>query len=161
MIGQYSKVAREEAIVFAKKCHQVQTDRASDEFIALSQLRALDVGEATLLTATKGMGAFVLMTGDKRCLTALADGSGIDEIQERLKGRVICLEQVILLLIRRSRFEFIKQQVLSSLEIDKAIGACFGSGELATETNVVLALEGYIEDLKQDAPGLLADISQF
>jgi hypothetical protein len=158
VIRRYSQVAREQAIAFAENCQKVHADVGSDEFIALSRLKHLDAGEAGLLTATKNVTAFVLVTGDKRCLSALASGVGIESIQQRLQGRVICLEQVILRLIRSLGFEVVKAQVLAAWDCDKSLQACFGSREQAAEANVVEALEGYIAALMLEAPGLLADM---
>jgi hypothetical protein len=78
-----------------------------------------------------------------------------------LAGRVICFEQMVLLLIRRLGFERVKAQVVPMRECDTALRVCFGSGERATEENVVMALSGYIEDLRGQAPGLLADMGWF
>jgi hypothetical protein len=68
---------------------------------------------------------------------------------------------VILVLIQLLGFEVVKARVVPMRDCDKSLKACFGSGELATEKNVVEALEGYIAALRQSAPGLLADMGQF
>jgi hypothetical protein len=158
VLAKYSQVIRERSIAFVQRCEVVQPS-VSDEF---RELRSrLDAGEATLVAATREINSFVLMTGDKRCLQVLAVQADLIEVTERLQGRVICLEQVILLLIRSVGFDRVKQRVLPEVECDMALRACFGSGEAAIEENVVAALEGYIEALRQDAPGLLADLSGF
>ncbi len=156
--AKYDESIRDRAIAFVKTCQMV-TPEVSDEFTVLERL--LDVGEATLIAATRGVASFVLMTGDKRCLQVLAVQTDLAEVSERLQGRVICLEQVILRLIQRSGFDWVKARVVPMMACDMALQACFGSGELATEKNVVVALEGYIATLRQDAPGLLADLEQF
>jgi hypothetical protein len=156
--AKYDELIRDRAIEFVKSCQMV-IPQESDEFKVLE--RFLDVGEATLIAATRDVPSFVLMTGDKRCLQSLAVRSEISEAYERLQGRVICLEQVLLLLIRRSGFDWVKARVLPMRDCDQSLKACFGSGTLAIEENVVAALEGYIEALRQAAPGLLADLSGF
>ena len=155
---KYSNVTRERAIDFVKGCQTVKPV-ASPEFIVLDQM--LDVGEAALLAATCEVSPFIFMTGDKRCLRDLAKKVELAEVAERLRGRVICLEQVILLLIRQQGVETIKQQVLPMLDCDTSLKACFGSGEKAIEQNVVEALEGYVTDLDKSSVGLLADLSKF
>lgn len=156
--AKYSAEIRARAIDFIKDCQTVNP-AASPEFIGLSQM--LDLGEATLVAATREVSTFVLMTGDKRCLQALAAQVDMMAVRERLQGRIVCLEQVILLLIRDMGFERVLQQVLPAVDCDTALRACFGSGELALERNVIEALEGYVEALRHDAPGLLADMDQF
>jgi hypothetical protein len=155
---KYSEVVRDRAIEFVKACQTIVPE-VTGEFIVLNRL--LDVGEATLVAATCEVLPFVLMTGDKRCLQVLAAQVELAEVRERLQGRVIFLEQVILRLIQRSGFDWVKARVVPMMVCDMALQACFGSGALATETNVVEALEGYIATLRQDAPGLLADLEQF
>ena len=113
------------------------------------------------MAATREVSPFVLMTEDKRCLVAVATQFELAEVSERLRGRVISCEQVMLLLIRQQGFEAIKQHVLPMLDCDMSLKACFGSGEKAIEENVVLALEGYITTLDKSAIGLLADLSKF
>ena len=154
----YSEVIRKRAIDFVKGCQTVNPV-ASPEFVVLE--RMLDVGEATLVAATRQISPFVLMTGDKRCLQALATQVELAEDAERLRDRVICLEHVILLLIQRMGFEMVKMRVLPEIACDTSLKACFGSGEKAIEENVVLALEGYITALNKLAIGLLADLSKF
>ena len=155
---KYSEVGRERAIGFVDGCQTVNP-LPSPEFDVLQQ--RLDVGEATLIAATREVDPFVLMTGDKRCLQDLAMQVELAEVTERLWGRVICFEQVILLLIRQQGFETIKKHVLPMLDCDMSLKACFGSGEKAIEKDVVSALEGYVTALEKSAIGLLADLSQF
>lgn len=153
---KYSQSVRDRAIQFVNNCQPVIVSDC-DEFDVLTQL--LDVGEATLVMATLDSDSFILMTGDKRCLQTVATRPEIADAYERLQGRVICLEQVLLRLIRSVGFEVVKARVIVAWDCDTAIKACFGSGMAATEAQVVDALDGYIEALRQDAPGLLADLS--
>jgi hypothetical protein len=157
---RYSEQGRFRAVAFVKSCQTI-VEEGGDEFERLQATDGIDIGEARLLAATSGLANFVLMTGDKRCLQVLAAQAELAEVRQRLQGRVICLEQVILRLIQRSGFDWVKARVVPMMACDTALQACFGSGELATETNVVEALEAYITALRQDAPGLLADMGQF
>jgi hypothetical protein len=116
-------------------------------------------GEQRLILATRSTPDFWLLTGDKVCIRALPQLK--PEIYRRLAGRVICLEQVVWLLIGRLGFERVQAQVVPMQDCDTALRACFGSGERATEENVVMALEGYVEALWRLAPGLLADMGKF
>lgn len=102
------------------------------------------------------MESFYLITGDKRCLIALAEASQLVEIRQRLLGRVICLEQIILKLIETQGFNEVLVKVLPGREYDTALKAIFGSGEKATQENVLQMLEGYIGKLRIKTSGLLA-----
>ena len=154
------KEGRERAIAFVKDCQKASAEN-SNELELLQTIDGIDIGEATLLAATQNLSTFVFMTGDKKCIASLGNASEIETTYQRLQGRVICLEQVILLLIQRLGFEMVKSRVLPTIDYDKSLKTCFGSGNLAIETNVVMTLENYIKDLRQKAPGLLADMSQF
>jgi hypothetical protein len=71
------------------------------------QIVNIDRGEALLISATANVDVFWLTTGDKRCINAVAS-SGLEDIERRLAGRVVCLEQVILKLIDREGFELVR-----------------------------------------------------
>lgn len=116
-------------------------------------------GEQRLILATQSTPDFLLLTGDKVCMTAMMKLK--PEIYDRLSGRVICLEQIVLLLIQQLGFAVVLENVLPMRDVDTVLRACFGSGERSTERNVTIALDGYIKVLRQQAPGLLADIKQF
>lgn len=98
------------------------------------------------------------MTGDKNCLRALAAAPELGKIRQRLKGRVVCLEQLILRLVETQAFDEILTKVLPGREYDTALKAVFGSGERATRENVLQALRGYIENLRSETEELLVDI---
>jgi hypothetical protein len=160
---QYSDVIWDAGIAVVSGCKPIQVERDAAclaEIEYLSQFQnEIHAGEQQLILATRSAPDFVLLTGDKVCMRALPQLKA--EIYGRLVGRVICFEQVVLLLIRRLGFERVRGQVLPMVGCDTALRACFGSGERATEENVVMALSGYIDDLRRQAPGLLADIEQF
>jgi hypothetical protein len=160
---QYSDLIWDAGIAVVSGCQPIRVERDAGclaEIEYLSQFQnEIHVGEQELILATRSTPDFLLLTGDKVCMGALPQLK--PEIYGRLVGRVICFEQVVLLLIRRLEFERVKAQVVPMRECDTALRACFGSGEQATEENVVMALSGYIEDLRVQAPGLLADMGWF
>jgi hypothetical protein len=159
----YSDVVWDAVIAVVNGCRPIRVERDVDclaEIEYLSQFQnEIHVGEQKLILATQSAPDFLLLTGDKVCMRALPQLKA--EIYGRLTGRVICFEQVVLLLISRLGFECVKAQVVPMRECDTALRACFGSGDRAEEENVVAALEGYIEDLRREAPGLLADMGRF
>jgi hypothetical protein len=160
---RYSDVIWDAGIAVVNACEPIHVeldDDCQDEIAFLEQFRnEIHEGERTLILSTRSEVDFLFLTGDKVCIRALSMMP--ETICQRLEGKIVCFEQVILLLIRQRGFETIKQQVLPMLDCDTGLRACFGSGERAIEENVVLALEGYIEDLERSTIGLLADLSQF
>ena len=134
------------------------TPTVDEELQRLQVVEGIDPGEEVLIVATKTEPSFYLVTGDKCCLTALATAGELQDIRGRLKGRVICVEQLILRVIETQGFELVLTKVLPARDYDTALKSIFGSGEKATRENVLLSLEAYIQDLRQVTEGLLADL---
>ncbi|OKH31990.1 hypothetical protein NIES2101_41110 [Calothrix sp. HK-06] len=113
-----------------------------------------------LISATEHEESFYLTRGDKRCIIALANSNepALVAIRERPAGKLVCLEQLILKIITVEGFDVTLVKVIPAREYDKALKAIFGSGERCTQDNVLMALSAYIQDLRDDAQGLLADI---
>lgn len=155
---KYPLEIRESAILIVERCQNIQL-QLSEELKDL-QIEGLDPGEMILISATKQEESFYLTTGDKRCITALANSTepSLVAIRERLAGKLVCLEQLILKIINVEGFDATLIKILPAREYDKALKAIFGSGERCTQDNVLMALEAYIQDLRDNAQGLLADI---
>ena len=154
---RYPLAIREKAIAVVEQCRLIDEIPINEELQSL-QIEGIDQGELVLIVATQTEPSFYLMTGDKRCLEALATAQQLVEVRQRLKGRVVCLEQLILRLIETQEFSEILTLVLPAREYDTALKAVFGSGEKATRDNVLLGLRGYIQDLRSKTEGLLMDI---
>lgn len=154
VVQKYPQAIRDSAISIVEGCTKIQPELSEE--LQILQIEGIDPGENLLISATRYEASFYLATGDKRCLTALAAEPQLAEIRQRLIGRVICLEQLILRLIYNQGFDLVLTKVLPAREYDTALKAIFGSGERATQENVLQALEGYIEDLRKTTEGLLA-----
>lgn len=153
VLQRYPQPILDSAVSIVEGCTPIRPE-VSEELQTL-QIEGIDPGEVILISATKYEEFFYLATGDKRCLTALAADPHLDSIRQRLTGRVICLEQLILKLIDTQGFDLVLTKVLPAREYDTALKTSFGSGEKATRENVLQALEGYVEDLRRTTGGLL------
>jgi hypothetical protein len=156
VVQKYPPAIRDSAISIVEGCAKIKLQ--SSQALQDLEIEGIDPGERLLIAATQDEVSFYLATGDKRCLKALAAAPQLVEIKQRLSGRVICLEQLILKLIEIKGFDEILSRVLPARNYDKALASIFGSGERATRDNVLLALSGYIEDLRRENEGFLADI---
>jgi len=154
----YPQAVREQAIAVVEQCQLIDDPPINGELQILQQVEGIDPGEGVLIAVTQTEPSFYLMTGDKRCLEALATAPQLVEVRQRLEGRVVCLEQLILRLIETQEFSKILTLVLPAREYDTALRAVFGSGERATRDNVLLGLREYIQDLRSKTEGLLVDI---
>ncbi|WP_242034288.1 hypothetical protein [Richelia sinica] len=154
------------AIAIIEKCPKIQLIAPNEELeeIRLNEIgqlqtiEGIDSGEQIIITATRFEESFYVTTGDKRWTTALTNAPQLGEIRERLIGRVICFEQLILKSIDSQGFDKVLNRVLPARYCDTALRAAFGSGEKSTEENVKQALQGYIEHLQTETKGLLAEI---
>lgn len=154
----YPQSIRDSAISIVKQC-QTANIASHQNLEILTKIEGIDPGEATLIVAaTIQDSSCYLATGDKRCLMALSAAPELANIRLRLNGRIICLEQVIKNLINTRGFQYVLSQVITAREYDKSLKAIFGSGKDSTPDNVAIALEGYIQELRKNAPGLLAEI---
>ena len=120
----------------------------SEELQLLAEIDGIDVGEAVLFSATVRFDNYLLATGDKNSLRAMASSPTCQPIARRLSGHVICLEQLVTRVIAHFGFAYVKDKVVPARSCDTALRAAFGSGDAATESNVLTALDGYINELR-------------
>lgn len=151
---QYSQETIQKAIHIAQRCQKVSI-QLCQEYELLLKINGLDPGEVSLITATAIEPSFLLTTGDKRCLEALAIDFRIRSTHQRLSGRVICLEQIFLKLTSSLGTDLVQQRVLSASGCEKAIRLSFGWSIPADEASILEGLNSYINDLQKKSQGLL------
>ena len=154
-IAKYSESVCQKAIAITQKCQKVMVENSLEAEL-LNGFAGIDIGEAALIVATRSQTDFLLLSGDKNCMTQLATIP--EQIYKRLCGRVICLEQIILKLIEVRDFVFVRDRVLPMVSCDKSLQICFGYSTPASEENVIAGLNSYINDIRQQTPNLLADL---
>lgn len=126
-----------------------------NKFIKLSKIEGIDSGEQLLYSLTPSSEDFLILTGDKVSITALNESSVISSIQRYFKNKIVCLEQILINLIRSEGFIDIKNNIEKSnfCGDDKTIKICFNQTD-AVESDVTNCLDSYISDLKKQAPNL-------
>lgn len=148
-----------EVVALVESCSTIS--ETIDDLAEAEQLEqfkeVIHEGEATLIFATRGQIDFLLLSGDKNFMKAHALIRD-QTIYNRLCGKVICLEQFVLKLIEVKGFSWVKERVLPERDCDRALKACFGSGEQATEANVKETLKNYIKEVTDAAPNLLMNL---
>lgn len=115
----------------------------------MAEVQEIDNGELRLFAATATDAQALLLTGDKRSLTALQANLPCAPIVSALEGRVICFEKLIGLLIKKRGFPVVQTRALAALDCDTALRAAFGSGPLTTEATASEALEAYERHLRE------------
>jgi hypothetical protein len=81
-------------------------------------------------------------------------------IAQRIRGHIICLEQIVKCLIQHFGFPYVKDRVVPARACDTALSAAFGSGWDATEPNVLAALDSYINELRSLPIDLLTHVDR-
>ena len=113
---------------------------------------ALDTGEAQLLSVLIKRGSPIFATGDKRAteaITALAP--------PEITGRLVCLEQIFLCLLKQVPFVDVRHKVCQEPKADKAIASCFSCASIASSgfdpASTREGLRSYIESLRKASGG--------
>lgn len=125
------------------------------EFEEMANARALelDPGESQLLAVLLLQGAKLLLTGDKRAITAI-EALG----QEGIQGRIGSLEQVLLALFEREDIDELRSAVCSEPFIDVAGTACFACHSVRVQdADIRAGLHSYIGTLKKIAPNVMCE----
>lgn len=111
----------------------------------------IDRGEALLMSLAIAIiqndQAAILFTGDKRFIHAL-DDANLSVINQTLKRRIWCLEQLVLRNIEYLGFELVRDRIVPVRDCDQAMKVVFGSGHQSTQANSILALKNYILQVK-------------
>lgn len=154
---QYPAEVRNKAIELIKDFATVTADLSNPLFSL--NIEGLDVGELTLIYEAIAEPNFYFLTGDKRCLRALVNTPELATAREKLKSRVVCLEQLIYKLIITEGFEVIRSKVTRARECNIALKVAFGSGDRSEEATVIWTLKERIKELNQECPNLLMNFS--
>jgi hypothetical protein len=150
-IQEYTLAGLERAVIFAENAIRIQ--EAPDPSIqeVLASIPNVDPeGDLILVDRAYALKDAILLTGDKRCIRAIAKNEPTRFIYDSLVNRVVCLEAVIRALMTAHGFEHIRDCVVPVTECDTALKVIFGSGKFAQHANVQAAIEGYITDLERD-----------
>ncbi len=148
--------------IFLDRVGVIDTAPPPDEQRLFDDALDIDTGEAILFSASAHYAGCLVSTGDKRSLRALATLPNAQPIIDRLAGRVICFEQIVLRIIDRFGFDLVRSKVVPASDCDTALRAAFGSGLEATEESVRHCLAAYIGYLRDETgPLLINDCEPF
>jgi hypothetical protein len=151
--AKYGVAGIARALEFVRSVNEIDSQPDVNELAILSAVEDIHSGEAIIFATTKTFGDIVLM-GDKRSLRALCSEALCANIYDRLKGRVICFEQ-ILSLTCAADFNGVKPGIVSARGCDKVLLSIFASALDTTIETVNAGLASYISDLRRDTKDLL------
>ena len=156
MVKKYGEEAVDRLLHFIEEVREI-TDLAPEDQLTFEDTVGIDPGETVILSATSLFPSYRLLTGDKRCLKALATSPECRTVALRVQGNIICFEQVLRRLIEQFGFEHVLAKVVPVSYCDTALRATFGSGMQSTVSNVVDGLDSYIRELRELPINLLID----
>jgi hypothetical protein len=122
---------------------EIDVDLANE----LLEIGDIDPGEAALFSGMLSMDAAELLTGDKRALSAFAV-SADDSYVDRLKGRCLCVESLLLDLVEQFEFDVIVECLREAVEVDVAVRVCLGSTCSASKEEFCLGLRSYAQNFE-------------
>lgn len=132
-----------------------------DEFIddkfyqSLVKIEKIDSGERVLFSVNPVINEFLVLTGDKNSVIQLGNQTNIDEIKNNLKGKVVCLEYIVLKLLELNEIgSFSKNIIESGFGGDKTLEIIFNQPNLNFE-KAKDGLISYYNDLYTQSGQLL------
>jgi hypothetical protein len=143
---------------------QQEVDLAAEfEAIALAQNLPFDAGESQMLAVVVYRTTLLIVTGDKRAVTAAAPILSACNMPSVCDGRLVCLEQIVLAILRRRSASELQSQICLERSADKVLAIVFRctSGQPAVEVDVEEGLRSYIASLRATAPNLIFDEDLF
>jgi hypothetical protein len=96
-----------------------------------------------------------LISGDKRALCALAEAEDLSAVRESVRGRIVCLEQVVLAFVRLGKFYAIREAMLRAASVDEVFGIVFSQGIQTTQEAAEAGLVSYVDDLQRVSGSIL------
>ncbi|MFB9128618.1 hypothetical protein E2553_24615 [Paraburkholderia dipogonis] len=136
---------------FLKTCPVVSQDAIAPELLdELTNIQSLDSGEAVLFAFAASNRDAVVVTGDKRAISALMNA----RVAEDLQGRVMALESLFEVMTAEE-VEPVQAKVRAKPAVDKTLSNVFGKSYAASAGSVREGLASYINHMKGQTGGLL------
>ena len=150
-IEKYTIAGLERAVRFAESATRLQSPPDPHIQDVLTGIPNIDPeGDLGLVARAYDLKDAVLLTGDKRCIRAIAANESIRFIYDSLATRVVCLEEVVRALIIHLGFVRVRAAIVPVMQCDTMLRVVFGSGMQASETAVLQALASYVTELERD-----------
>jgi hypothetical protein len=125
------------------------------EIRAQQQGVSLDSGESQLCAVVVSRIIPWLLTGDKRAIRGLQHLLAFDDRLSGLKKRVVCLEQLALIVQARGGERELRSKICAEPGVDKSLSICFSCSN--SESTASAGLQSYIAALRAEAADILAD----
>lgn len=108
----------------------------------------IDEGEALLFAKLAECSASLLTTGDQRSLIALGNAEGLQSFRDEIRGRVVCLESALLLLVKSSGSMSVGEAFQRLRGVNTKIDILFGYKIEFSDDEILRQLSSYLDDLR-------------
>jgi len=126
-------------------------ERPEDDAIlqGLISCERIDDGEALLFALLVERKNWILTTGDKQAIIALASTPGLHHIRNQVSGRIACLETLLPALLREKGIKAIAAAFNPLRSINKTLSVVFSRGAATPEALCREHLDSYLRDLEK------------
>jgi|GEM_PF-919746 len=121
----------------------------ADVMDRLIQIDRIDDGEVLLYASVHEQKCWLLGSGDKRAMTALATAESVADVRDGIAGRVISLEVVCELLLKADDVNTITKAFLPLKDVNVTLKSVFGSGGPFKTEDRLEAVASYHRDLEK------------
>ncbi len=115
----------------------------------LAKYRRIDPGEVLLLATLAERPNFFLLSGDKNWMRVLGSSLELQDIREAISGRVICLERLLEVLIKKLGMRGAARLLSPARKRNKTLAVLLSEGERTSEAHCREGLRAYLDELEQ------------
>ncbi len=146
---RYDQAIRDEVIT---RCIEIPTIEerpvSSKHWETLISVDQIDEGEALLFAKLAEGSASLLTTGDQRSLIALGNAEGLQSFRDEIRGRVVCLESALLLLVKTLGSQLVCEAFQRLRGVNTKIDILFGYKTEFSDDEIMRQLSSYLDDLR-------------
>jgi hypothetical protein len=132
--------------LFFETAAVVESEPNQDIEALLSDVVGIDKGEAALVAAIYDTADTILLTGDKRFLRTLAATPRLKPIVDRLSGRFVYLEQIVLAIIDAKGYQHVVGKIGGREQFDQRLASIFGRGSDTPEDQARAAFASFMKE---------------
>ena len=145
----YPQAIRDQALADCERvAGLVEQPTDTDVINRLIQIDRIDDGEALLYATVHEKKCWLLGSGDKNAMQALAKAETVADVRDGLSGRVISLETVCELLLQNDDVNEVASAFSPLCKLNKSLMVFFGSGGPYTKEDRLRSVTSYRRDLE-------------
>lgn len=143
-----SEAAFERIRTFLESVQPLEVEPDDADVQTLIDVQNIDLGEAQLYASATRLSSFRLVTGDKRSLRSLCEDPSCRSIADRVRGHVVCLEQIFLRLLAARGFDYVAGRTEPHRHCDIVLQNAFCPGPDASDSRSRGVLDEYVRQVR-------------